>query len=213
MVKYKINADKVLIVPGYTDSEILQNAAYEKKKKKNSASDVGNSLTSKKMKISPPAAFYFQVQNVHYTPHIASYEDFNSAQGLIKLEKACDRFAEVEMDVFVHQNISDQKGQIMIDKETREARLRVTDNSIEKGSRDDGIYTSRFVRPEEFTDKYIEVRNNFFQDLDKRPLTIVSSLFPPMPVCYITDCSYNIGEGEEEATYSVTFSEVTSTMI
>lgn len=213
MVKYKINADKVLIVPGYTDSEILQNAAYEKKKKKNWASEMKNSLTAKTMKISPPAAFYFQVQNVHYTPHIASYEDFNSAQGLIKLEKACDRFAEVEMDVFVHQNISDQKGQIMIDKETREARLRVTDNSIDKGSRDDGIYTSRFVRPEEFTDKYIEVRNNFFQDLDKRPLTIVSSLFPPMPVCYITECNYNIGEGEEEATYSVTFSEVTSTMI
>ena len=199
MVQYKVNADKVLIVPGYTDEEILKNAS--KNKKKNNT------------KISPPAAFYFQVQNVQYTPHIASYEDFNSAQGLIKLEKACDRFAEVEMDVFVHQNISDQKGKIMIDKETREARLRVNDISIEEGDRDDGIYVNRFVRPEEFTDKYIEVRNNFFNDLNQRPLTIVSSLFPPLPVAYMTECSYNIGEGEEEATYSVTFSEVTSTMI
>ena len=117
------------------------------------------------------------------------------------------------MDVFVHQNISDQKGKIMIDKETREARLRVTDIEIEDGPRDDGIYVNRFVRPEEFTDKYIEVRNNFFNDLYRRPLTIVSSLFPPMPVAYLTECNYNIGEGEEEATYSVTFSEVTSTMI
>lgn len=199
MVQYKINSDKVLIVPGYTDDEILQNSS--KKKKKNNT------------KLAPPAAFYFQVQNVQYTPHIASYEDFNSAEGLIKLEKACDRFAEVEMEVFVHQNISDQKGKIMIDKQTREARLRVTDISIDEGDRDDGIYVSRFVRPEEFTDKYIEVRNNFFNDLNKRPLTIVSSLFPPIPVAYMTECSYNIGEGEEEATYSVTFSEVTSTMI
>lgn len=196
MAQYKINTDKVLIVPGYTDAEILENS----KKGKNA-------------KLSPPAAFYFEVQNVQYTPHIASYEEFNSAEGVIRLEKACDRFAEVEMDVFVHQNISDQKGQIMIDKETREARLRVTDISIEEGDRDDGIYVSRFVRPEEFTDEYIEVRNNFFQDLNQRPLTIVSSLFPPMPACYMTECSYNIGEGEEEATYSVTFSEVTTTMI
>lgn len=197
MVQYKINSDKVLIVPGYTDQEILENSS----KKKAST------------KMSPPAAFYFEVQNIQYTPHIASYEDFNSAEGLIKLEKACDRFAEVEMDVFVHQNISDQKGKIMIDKETREARLRVTDISIEDGPRDDGIYVSRFVRPDEFTEEYIEVRNNFFQDLNHRPLTIVSALFPPMPVCYMTECNYNIGEGEEEATYSVTFSEVSSTMI
>lgn len=200
MVQYKINTDKVLIVPGYRDDEILQNENNSKKNDNNT-------------KISPPAAFYFEVQNVQYTPHIASYEDFNSAEGLIKLEKACDRFAEVEMDVFVHQNISDQKGQIMIDKETREARLRVNDISIEEGDRDDGIYVNRFVRPDEFTDEYIEVRNNFFSDLDRRPLTIVSSLFPPMPVAYMTECNYNIGEGEEEATYSVTFSEVSSTMI
>ena len=119
--QYKINTDKVLIVPGYTDKEILQN--QDKKKKKQT-------------KISPPAAFYFEVQNVQYTPHIASYEEFNSAQGLIRLEKACDRFAEVEMDVFVHQNLSDQKGKIMIDKESREARLRVNDIQIEKGDRD-----------------------------------------------------------------------------
>ena len=30
---------------------------------------------------------------------------------------------------------------------------------------------------------------------------------------FMTECTYNIGEGEEEASYSVTFSEVTSTMI
>lgn len=198
MPQYKINTDKVLIVPGYTDQEILQNSS-----KNNSNND----------KIAPPAAFYFEVKNVSYTPHIASYEDFNSAEGVIKLEKACDRFAEVEMDVLVQQNISDQTGQIMIDKETREARLRVTDNSIMTGDREDGIYVSRWVRPEEFTEEFIEVRNNFFNDLNQRPLTIVSSLFPPIPACYMTECSYTIGEGEEEASYSVTFSEVTSTMM
>ncbi len=199
-VKYKVNADKVLIIPGYTDEEILKQKKKDKK-------------TGKKTKVEEPAAFYFEVQNVQYTPHIASYEDFNSAHGLIKLEKACDRFAEVEMNILVHQNISDQKGKIMIDKKTKEARLRVTDNSIEEGNRDDGMYVSRWVRPEKFTDEYIEIRNNFFQDLDKRPLTIISALFPPMPVAYMTECNYTIGEGEEEASYSVTFSEVSASMI
>ena len=188
--QYKINNDRVLIIPGYRDDEILENA--DKKKKK---------------KITEPAALYFSVDSVQYTPHLASYEEFNSAQGAIKVEKACDRSAEVEMNILVHQNLSDQKGNILIDKKTREARLRVDDNEIEEGDRDDGIYTNRWVRPEEFTDKFIELRNNFFADLDRRPLTIISALFPPIPVAYMTECSYNIGEGEEEASYSVTFSE------
>lgn len=199
MTDYKINNDKVLIIPGFTDEEILQNTNYKKKKKGK--------------KVEEPGALYFEVQNVSYTPNIASYEDFNSAQGLIKIEKACDRFAEVEMDIFVHQNITDQKANILIDKKSREARLRVNDISIEKGDRDDGIYINRFVRPEEFTEKYIEIRNNFFKDLNRRPCTIVSALFPPIPVAYMTECNYNIGEGEEEATYSVTFSETLSTIL
>ena len=195
MADYKINNDRVLIVPGFTDEEVLKNASKNKTKK-----------------ITEPAALYFSVDNVQYTPHIASYEDFNSAQGLIKVEKACDQYAEVEMDILVHQNLSDQKGNILIDKQTREARLRVEDNEIEEGDRDDGFYTNRWVRPEVFTEKYIELRNNFFNDLNHRPLTIISALFPPMPVAYMTDCSYNIGEGEEEASYSVTFSESLSTI-
>lgn len=207
MVEYKINNGKVLIVPGYTDEEILQNSQNQSKSKNS------NKKKTQAKTIAPPAAFYFEVQNVSYTPHIKSYEDFNSAQGLIKLEKACDRFAEVEMDVLVHQNLSDQKGTMMIDKKTHEARLRVTDNSINIGDNDDGIYVSRFVRPEEFTEEFIEIRNNFFKDLDGRPCTLVSELFPPIPVAYITECNYSIGEGEEEASYSVTFSEVTSSMI
>ena len=196
MTEYKINNDKVLIVPGFTDEEILENS---------------NRKASNK--ITEPGALYFEVQNVSYTPNIASYEDFNSAQGLIKIEKACDRFAEVEMDVLVHQNITDQKANILIDKQTREARLRVNDISIDEGDRDDGIYVSRFVRPEEFTEEYIEVRNNFFKDLNRRPCTIISALFPPIPVAYMTECNYNIGEGEEEASYSVTFAETLSTIL
>ena len=65
----------------------------------------------------------------------------------------------------------------------------------------------RYVRPEEFTDEFIEVRSNFFKDLDGRPLTLISPLFEPISVCHITDYSYNIAEGEEEASYSVTFQE------
>ena len=194
MPSYAINNDRVLIVPGFTDQEILTNSSEEVK-------------NGKKEKVTQPTALFFSAYNIQYTPHIKSYEDFNSAEGLIKIEKACDRFAEVEMNILVHQNISDTKGNLMIDKDTREARLRVADNSIENVDSDfDGF--GRWVSPEEFTEEYIELRSGFFNDLVGRPLTIVSPLFPAMPVAYMTECNFDIAEGEEEASYSVTFSEV-----
>lgn len=193
MPSYAINNDKVLIVPGFTDTELLQ-----KSDKKN------------KTKVETPTSFFFEVHNVKYTPHIKSYEEFNSSEGLILIEKACDQYAEVEMDIIVNQQISNAKGNILIDKETREARLRVTDSSTLTKDVEDGIEVSRWVTPEEFTEEFLQIRDAFFEDLYGRPLTIVSPLFPPMPVAYLTECSYNIEEGSEEASYSVTFKETES---
>lgn len=194
MPSYAINNDRVLIIPGFTDQELLTNASKEVK-------------DGEKNKVTQPTALFFSVYDVQYTPHIKSYEDFNSAEGLIKIEKACDKFAEVEMSILVHQNISNTQGSILIDKDTREARLRVADNSIESVDSDfDGF--GRWVTPDEFTEEYIELRSGFFDDLNGRPLTIVSPLFPAMPVAYMTECNYTIGQGEEEAAYTVTFSEV-----
>ena len=193
MPSYAINNDKVLIVPGFTDAELLQNSS-----KKNQD------------KVTPPTSFFFEVKNVQYTPHIKSYEDFNSAEGLILIEKACDQYAEVEMDIMVNQQITNTKGNIMIDKETREARLRVTDSSTLTKDVTDGIEMSRWVKPEEFTEEFLQIRDAFFEDLYGRPLTIVSPLFPPFPVAYLTECDYNIEEGSEEASYSVTFRETES---
>ena len=115
------------------------------------------------------------------------------------------------MDILVHQNLSNTKGKLVIDSNTKEIRLRVTDNSLPNDSEDEELHLGRFVRPEEFTDEYIEVRSNFFKDLLGRPLTIVSPLFEAIPVAYIVDYNYNIPEGEEEATYNVTFREVATT--
>ena len=193
-MEFALNNDKVLIVPGFTDQEVLQQQDEE-----NGAEVV------------QPTSFFFECTNVRYNPHVKSYEEFNSAEGLILMEKACDKFAEVEMDILVHQQISNTKGNILIDKETREARLRVNDNSVVIDNDDpDQLYVSRWVPPEEFTEEFLEIRNGFFQDLDGRPLTIVSPLFPAMPVAYLTDVQYNIDSGVEEASYSVTFREVSS---
>ena len=193
MPEYAINNDKVLIVPGFTDAELLQ-----KKKKKN------------KKKIDTPTSFFFEAKNIQYTPHIKSYEDFNSAEGLILIEKACDQYSEVQMDILVNQQISNTKGNILIDKQTREARLRVSDNSTLTQDTESGLLLSRWVTPEEFTEEFLQIRDAFFEDLYGRPLTIVSPLFPPFPVAYLTEANYNIEEGSEEATYSVTFRETES---
>lgn len=195
MPEYAINNDRVLIVPGFTDEEILKKSDKENKEE-----------------ITQPTSLFFECNNVQYTPHIKSYEEFNSAEGLILMEKACDRFAEVEMDILVHQQISNTKGSILIDKETREARLRVNDNSVVTDDKDnpDQLYVSRWVKPEEFTEEFLQIRDAFFEDLYGRPLTIVSPLFPSMPVAYLTEAQYNIESGAEEASYSVTFREVES---
>ncbi len=205
MSEESIAADRVLIVPGYTDAEILQMASNE-------STEEGEESTTTNTEVAAPASFYIEAKNIEYTPHIKSYEEFNSAEGLILIEKACDRYAEVGMDVFVHQNLSNMEGSVIIDGETKEARIRVTDNStVEDNDKDDELQLGRYIEPSEFTDEYLEVRNAFFEDLYGRPLTIVSPLFPAMPVAYLTECTYNINEGEEEATYNVTFRETDNT--
>ncbi|MBR1611265.1 MAG: hypothetical protein IJ672_07290 [Methanobrevibacter sp.] len=195
MAGYSLTGSRVLIVPGYTDKELLQKS--DKKKKE---------------KVSEPTSFLFEVRNVQVMPHRPSYEEFRSADGLFMMEKNCDEFTQVSMEILVHQNLSNTKGKVVIDKKTKQVRLRVTDNSLPaQNNKSNELRLGRYVRPEEFTDAYIEVRSNFFKDLLGRPLTLVSPLFEPVPVAFITDYSYTIGEGEEEAAYSVTFQEAATT--
>ena len=192
MADYAINNSRVLIVPGYTDQEILQMADKDNK-----------------TDVKEPTALYFDAKSVDVNPHRKSYEEFQSAEGLIMMEKACDEYASVSMEILVHQNLSNMKGSITIDSQTKEARLRVADNSTLDKETDDELELTTWVDPEKFTDEYIEIRDNFLKDLMGRPLTIVSPLFDPMPVAYLhEDYSYNIPDGEQEASYNVTFKEV-----
>ena len=191
----RLDTSRVLIVPGYTDQEILLRSKKETKDQ-----------------VTEPTSFLFEARSIQVQPHRKSYEEFRSAQGLFNIEKNCDEHTQVSMEILVHQNISNSKGRFLIDKESKELRLRVTDNSIPQDDGNNGeLMLGRFVRPEEFTDEYIEIRSNFFKDLDGRVLTIVSPLFEPISACNIIDYSYNIGEGEEEASYSVVFQEVATT--
>ena len=194
MASYSVSNDRVLIVCGLTDQEILRRTGGET--------------------IGDPPSFYFEVKNVQYTDHIKSYEGFESAQGLIPIEKACDTFAELSFEVLVHQNISDAKGSFVVDKQTKEVRLRVTDQSVLDEEEIDGkLRLTRWADPEDYTDEYIELRHSVFKDLDGRPLTIVSPLFPPIPVGFIDSVEYNIEEGTEEANYSVVIKEYVNTGI
>lgn len=195
MTGYSLSGSRVLIVPGYTDKELMLRSNKKTKKQ-----------------VSEPTSFLFEARNIQVQPHRPSYEEFRSADGLFMIEKNCDEFTQITMEILVHQNLSNTKGKVVIDKNTKEIRLRVTDNSIPtNNNKSNELFLGRYVRPEEFTDEYIEVRSNFFKDLLKRPLTLVSPLFEAVPVAYITDYDYNIGEGEEEASYSVTFTEVATT--
>lgn len=195
-ITYSLDGSRVLIVAGYTDQELLLRSKAKTKKQ-----------------VSQPPAFLFEVRNVQVQPHRPSYEEFRSSDGLILSEKNCDEFAQVTMDILVHQNLSDAKADLVIDKNKSTVKMRVTDNSLpqDKEDKEDGILLGRYVRPNEFTDAYLEIRSDFFKELKGRPLTLVSPLFEAIPVAYIVDYDYSIAEGEEEATYSVTFQEVATT--
>lgn len=189
MTDYSIDGSKVLIVAGYTPQELLLKADKNNKKK-----------------VATPPSFFFDVQNVQVQLHRPEYEEFESAEGLIPQEVACDNFAQVDMDIFVHQRLTNVKGQFVINSKTREVKVITTDTDIDVI--DEELQLGRYIRPDEFPDEYITVRNNFFKDLLGRPLTIVSQLFDPIEYGRLVEnYSYNINAGEEEATYSVTFKE------
>lgn len=196
MAKYAITGSRVLIVSGYTDQELLRKA---------------NPKTKDKVKT--PPSFLFECTNIQVSPHRPSYEEFASAEGLHLIEKNCDNYAEISMDILVHQNLSDAKADLIINKEKSTVKMRITDNSLPQNKKKDReeILIGRYVRPDEFTDAYIELRADFFKELKNRPLTLVSPLFKAIPAAYLVDYSYNIGSGEEEASYSAVFREVATT--
>jgi len=193
-----ISKDRVLIVPSYTDNEL-------------------NLLKDSKTKsqVKSPISYYFQVMEIDYTPRMPVYEDFESAQGKIGIEKACDEFAKLEFSVAVYQQMRAGTDKIEFDSSTKkdvrsalsvpgsELNETVVDTStlVGTGNADDAWGT---------TSDYIELRRNFFTYLLGRPLTVVSALFPPIAIGYITDLNYTMEEGSEDAVYKITISEYLS---
>lgn len=180
-----------------------------KKTSKVNESSAATSSASKK-KVSKPKALLFSPESVEYTPHRTDYEEFNSAEGLILIEKACDQFAELQLSLSVHQAMRIQEnGTLELSKDDKrpidiisEGAPTVLDSETKLG---------HFLDPADFTDSYIRIREGFFDNYIGRPLTLISDLFPTIPVCYISDLNYNINEGEESAEYSITFREVDNT--
>lgn len=158
--------------------------------------------------VKEPPSMYFSCREIAVTPHIPSYEEFNSAEGLILLEKACDRFAEIEIQVLVHQALSNVKGTMTLDNKSKDVSVYV--NQSQPNDIDEETELPYWLQGSEVSDGYITLRSGFFDAFKGRPLTIVSPLFNSIPVGYITELSYDIGEGEAEAAYTLTIREVES---
>lgn len=166
--------------------------------------------TESQIKVEKPKALLFSPTSVDYTPHRKDYEEFNSADGLILIEKACDQFAELQLSLDVHQAMRIQEnGTIELSSDDKRPIDIITEGA--PTILDPATELGHFIDPAEFTDSYVEIRRGFFDKYIGRPLTLVSDLFPTIAVCYITDISYNINEGEEQAEYSITFREVDNT--
>lgn len=275
MSEYKILPSQVLIVPGYTNEEVLAMSAKTKdssasaiknatsstdkttkeddtkknttsnttksssaktsssktstsktkttkktsevssKKKTTSSSNKVNessaaASTKSQIKVEKPKALLFSPEAVEYTPHRKDYEEFNSADGLILIEKACDQFAELQLSLSVHQAMRIQEnGTIELSADDKRPIDIITEGAPTVLDPDTKL--GHFMDPVDFTDSFVEIRRSFFDKYMGRPLTLVSDLFPTIAICYITDIQYNINEGEEQAEYSITFREVDNT--
>lgn len=180
-----------------------------KKTSKVNESSAATSSASKK-KVSKPKALLFSPESVEYTPHRTDYEEFNSAEGLILIEKACDQFAELQLSLSVHQAMRIQEnGTLELSKDDKRPIDIISEGA--PTALDSETKLGHFLDPADFTDSYIRIREGFFDNYIGRPLTLISDLFPTIPVCYISDLNYNINEGEESAEYSITFREVDNT--
>ena len=166
--------------------------------------------TESQIKVEKPKALLFSPESVDYTPHRKDYEEFNSADGLILIEKACDQFAELQLSLSVHQAMRIQEnGTIELSADDKRPIDIITEGAPTVLDPDTEL--GHFMDPADFTDSFVEIRRSFFDKYIGRPLTLVSDLFPTIAVCYITDIQYNINEGEEQAEYSITFREVDNT--
>lgn len=168
------------------------------------------SLNNKVVKeIEKPPAMYFRCKSVDFTPHIKDYEEFSSAEGLILIEKACDRYAEVQLEVLVHQKLSTLSGSFTSGNDKYKVNVYTEDftqNQIEGGF-------EVWEVPKDLKDNFIELRRSFFTQLSGRPLTVISPLTQNIAVGYMTECDYNIGEGEAESTWNITIREVDNTWV
>lgn len=192
-----------------------QAGSSQKSPKKSSSKNKVNEssaavATESQVKVEKPKALLFSPESVDYTPHRKDYEEFNSADGLILIEKACDQFAELQLSLSVHQAMRIQEnGTIELSADDKRPIDIITEGAPTVLDPDTEL--GHFMDPADFTDSFIEIRRNFFDKYMGRPLTLVSDLFPTIAVCYITDIQYNINEGEEHAEYSITFREVDNT--
>ena len=185
-------------------------SSSKSKNKSNVNESSAATATETQVKVEKPKALLFSPNSVDYTPHRKDYEEFNSADGLILIEKACDQFAELQLSLSVHQAMRIQEnGTIELSSDDKRPIDIITSGA--PTILDPQTELGHFIDPADFTDSYIEIRRGFFDKYIGRPLTLVSDLFPTIAVCYITDISYNINEGEEQAEYSITFREVDNT--
>lgn len=192
-----------------------QAGSSQKNSKKSSSKNKVNESsaavsTASQVKVEKPKALLFSPEAVEYTPHRKDYEEFNSADGLILIEKACDQFAELQLSLSVHQAMRIQEnGTIELSADDKRPIDIITEGAPTVLDPDTKL--GHFMDPVDFTDSFVEIRRSFFDKYIGRPLTLVSDLFPTIAVCYITDIQYNINEGEEQAEYSITFREVDNT--
>ena len=120
------------------------------------------------------------------------------------MKRLSDRFAECSQQVLVHQRLSSVTGKLSYENNNQDVDIHVEDFHYNT----DEEFSFLWVYPEDYDDKFVELRKSFFDNLQGRPLTVISPLFPTIVVGYTTECDYKDRGGEEETAWSITIREV-----
>jgi len=198
MADYSISNGTIMLIPSYSSEEL-----YRIKNK------IGN--VKKASDITLPNSVVFNVFNFQFKPRKPQYDDFESTQGKFMIEKATDQYEEISFDIQITERMLNSKsgGTFTVDKTKYKVDLRVTASYINQESYSKtGMNCPTEVK--EYSDDFVTLRRNFFNNLLNRPHTVISEMFPPQAVMWITDIQQSIEDGSTTVVYSVTMNAAES---
>ena len=154
-------------------------------------------------KSTQPVTQTFPIEDVKITPHMTSFEFFDTANGTVGIEKATYQHMIVEFQVTFSTLLLYYYNYANYAKEYSGASQWMGLSDLYKQKATDVIDNSELENRERF----IRIRQRFLQEYSGWACTFTSNVFGVFQGV-ITDLTYNIDSGDTDAIYSIKIEEI-----